>query len=421
MSAKLILYFTAGEHALYSWSRGALVLEATFPGDDASLGEFRAKLGNRKGALVHVLADVAGEDFHEDQIPYLRGGDRATVIQRRLAQRYRDTRLAAALSLGNIAGERRAERLLLASFTNTQQFAGWLDVLAEAGTRLSGVYSVPLLAPAIAARLGVRAGRALVVTVNSAGLRQCYVEDGRLRFARLERIADVTPSALPEFVRAETLRLVQYLGTQKALPREGPPMQVLLVVPGAQRAAFESAFVSDARLAFHTIALEEAAKKCGIKQLPADARGEYLSLHLALKRPPAEQFARTEDRRSFVLWRLQRAIVAVGAAGFAACALFAAVKWIDIIGLRGDAAEQQRQGQTASQQHQRITASFPVTQTTPDNLKATVIEFTRIASQSASPEPAGKIPADGDRFAAMAHEPARRQRRARRRQARRGR
>ena len=50
-------------------------------------------------------------------------------------------------------------RLLLASFTNTQQLAPWLDALEEAGTRLSGVYSVPLLAPALAAKLGVRGAR----------------------------------------------------------------------------------------------------------------------------------------------------------------------------------------------------------------------------------------------------------------------
>ena len=49
--------------------------------------------------------------------------------------------------------QRRNEKLLLTSFTNTQQFAPWLDALEEAGARLAGVYSVPLLAPALAARL----------------------------------------------------------------------------------------------------------------------------------------------------------------------------------------------------------------------------------------------------------------------------
>ena len=388
MSAKLVLYFTAAEHVLYRWAGGALKLESTFGADAEGLQAFRAHLQGRQGALVYVLADLAGEDFHEDQIPYLRGNDRQAVVQRRLAQRYRDTRLAATLSLGYTSGERRTERLLLASFTNTEQFTPWIDALVASGTRLSGVYSVPLLAPALAARLGARSGRTFIVTANSTGLRQCFVDDGRLRFARLERTTDVAPEALAAFVRGETLRLVQYLSTLRALPREGPPIQVLVVAPAAQRAALEQVLVSDARLTFQTIVLEEAARKVGIKRLAAGAAGEQLFLHLAVGNPPKEQFARQEDRRSFFLWRLQRAIVIAGAAGFAACALYAGAQWIDLLGIKDQISIQRREEQDATQQYERITASFPVTQTSTDNLKATVVEFTRIAAQSASPEPA---------------------------------
>lgn len=388
MSAKLVLYVTASGHALYHWSAGALEPEARFTPDEAGVAEFRTRMAGRKGALVHVLADLAGEDFHEDQIPYLRGSDRQTVVDRRLAQRYRDTRLAAAISLGYASGERRSERMLLASFTDTQQFTPWLDVIAQSGARLAGVYSVPLLAPALAARLGVRGGSVFIVTANSTGLRQCFIEDGRLRFARLERIAEVTPQALAAFVRAETLRLAQYLTTLRALPREGPPVQVLVIAPAAQRAVFEQTLVSDERLAFLTVTMEEAARKAGIKHLRADAAGEQLFLHLAVRRPPKDQFARVEDRRSYALWRLQRALVLAGAAAFAGCLVYAGAQWIGLLGVNNQTEVQQREALAARQQYERITASFPVTQTTTDNLKATVVEFTKVAAQSASPEPA---------------------------------
>ena len=388
MSAKLILYFSATEHTLYRFASGALEVEATFGANADGLLAFRARLEGRKGALVYVVADLAGEDFHEDQIPYLRGSDRQAVVQRRLAQRYRDTRLAAAVSLGFIAGERRTERLLLASFTNTEQFTAWIDAIVASGARLAGVYSVPLLAPVFAARLGVGSGRSLVVTLNSAGLRQCYVEDGRLRFARLERITELAPDAQAAFVSAETLRLVQYLSTLRAIPRDGPPIQVLVIAPAALRAALEQVLVSDARLTFRTIVVEEAAGKVGIKRPAAGLPGERLFLQLAVKHPPKDQFARVEDRRSFVLWQLQRAVMATGAAGFAICMLVALVQWFYLFGVKQQVSTEQRAAREATEQYQRITASFPVTQTTTDNLKATVVEFTKIATQSASPEPA---------------------------------
>jgi hypothetical protein len=388
MSTKLVLYFTANGHSLYASSGGGLALEGSFSPDDQGLEDFRARLRGLKGALVYVLADLAGEDFQEDQIPYLRGADRQAIIQRRLAQRYRDTRLAAALPLGYLAGERRNERLLLASFTNTQQFTPWLDAIAETGARLSGVYSVPLLAPALAVRLGVRSGRTFVVTAGATGLRQSFVEDGRLRFARLERTTEMAPEALAAFVRAETLRLVQYLSTLRALPRDGPPIQALVVAPAGQRAVFEQVLVSDTRLSFLTVDLAEAVRKAGIKRPSGGAGSEQLYLHLAVKQAPKDQFARGEDRRAFFLWRLQRGIAAAGLAGFAACVLFAGWQLLDLLSLRDQVAQQQRDAASATQQYERITASFPVTQTTTDNLKATVVEFTRIATHSASPEPA---------------------------------
>src|SRR5690242_4435359 len=188
MAVRHILYFTAEEHLLFRAERQGLELVAKFSSDEPGLAAFREHLRTAGGALFAIVADLAGEDFHEEQVPYVRGADRAALVSRRLAQRYRDTRLAAALSLGTVAAaERRNERVLLASFTNTQLLAPWLDALQEAGTRLAGVYSAPLIAPALATALGARQERLLIVSVNRAGLRQCYLERGRLRFARLER------------------------------------------------------------------------------------------------------------------------------------------------------------------------------------------------------------------------------------------
>jgi hypothetical protein len=383
---KRLVYFTADDHCVYTWTAGKLELEAKFPGDELGVTSFREYLSGHRGGLFYALADLAGEDFHEEQIPYLRGGDRELVVQRRLAQRYRDTRLATALSLGHVRGERRNERLLLTSFTNTQRLTPWLDALTESEAKLAGMFSVPLLAPALAARLGARGGRCFVVTANTTGLRQCYVEDGKLRFARLERTVDMVPEALASFVRSETGRLAQYLSTLRVLPREGPPVQVLVVAPHGQRAAFERTLVSDGRLSFLTIDQAEAERQAGVKSAPPGTGAERLYLHLAVRRPPREQFARREDRRSYYLWQLKRGLVAAGALGLAACAVYAGAGWIEILGQRAEAEQLRAETRSTQQQYERITSTFPVTQTTTDNLRATVVEFTNIANRSTPPE-----------------------------------
>jgi hypothetical protein len=389
MAERRILYFTGDDHALYRASGGALELEEKFAADEAGVAAFRERLRRHRGALFSVVADLAGEDFHEEQIPYVRGSDREALVQRRLAQRYRDTRLAAALSLGQVTTpERRNERLLLASFTNTQQLAPWLDALEEAGTRLSGVYSVPLLAPALAAALRARDGRVLLVTPNRAGLRQCYIDNGRLRFARLERTVEMAPQALALFVRSETQRLAQYLGSLRALPREGAALQVLVVAPPGQKAVFEQALVSDTRLLFRTLDQAEAEHAIKLKKPAPGMQAESLFLHLAARKPPAEQFASREDRRRYTVWQVQRAVVAAGVTAFAVCGLVAGSRWLEAMQVRQDVATQRNEARSAAQQYERITATFPVTQTTTDNMKATVLEFRRIAERSASPDQA---------------------------------
>ena len=389
MTATRLLYFTADDHYLYRRAGRVLELEARFSGDETGLAAFREYLGGKNGGPFAVVADLAGEDFHEEQIPYVRGGDRDAVVARRLAQRYRDTRLATSLSLGLVAsGERRNERLLLASFTNTLQLAPWLDAFEEAHVRLSGVYSVPLLAPALAAAVGARDGRQLLVTANRAGLRQCYIDQGKLRFARLERTVEMAPEALAAFVRSETQRLAQYLGTLRALPRDGAPVQVLVIAPAGQRAAFEQTLVSDTRLVFRTLDYADALRAVKLRQAPEGTAAEGLYLHLAARKPPREQFASREDRRRYTIWQLQRGIVGAGALAFAACAFLGGARWIDSMRMRDQADAQRVQATNAANRYRSITATFPVTETTTDNLKATVVEFRHIAERSADPEQA---------------------------------
>jgi hypothetical protein len=61
-----LLYFTAEDHYLYGSSGGKLELEARFSGDDLGVTAFRDFLRGRRGALFALLADLAGEDFHEE-------------------------------------------------------------------------------------------------------------------------------------------------------------------------------------------------------------------------------------------------------------------------------------------------------------------------------------------------------------------
>ena len=385
--ARLLLYVSASASMLYRRERSGLRLLAQVSCDGTRTPAVGDVLKGHAGSLVQVIADLEGEDFHEDQVPCLRGAERRAVIERRLSQRYPDTRLGAALSLGYAADERRSERLLLASFNDAQPLVAWLGALEKAGVRVASVHSTALIAPALGARLGASGERVLLVTANHAGLRQSFIEGGRLRFSRLAPIRD-RESLTAMRVRTETERMLKYLGTLRTLPKNGAAARVLVVAPDAERAQLARTLGSGAGLAYATVGLAEAAGRVGLRRLPQGAGGEVLYLELAARRPAQEQFLRGEQRRPFVLWRLQRSLVGAGVAGFVSCGAYAATLWIEQWMMRERIEGVQRDTAMAGDQLARARARLPASPAPIETLKASALEFRRLAARSASPEAA---------------------------------
>jgi len=378
--ARLLMYVSASGCSLYrsQWN-GLQLLRQFAPKEPAALREC---LDDRGGAIVQVVADLAGEDFHEDQIPFLRGAERRAVIERRLAQRYPGTPFAAALSLGQAGDERRSERLLLTSFNDSQPLLACLAEVERAGARVVSVHSTALLVPQLAARLGMAGEPFFLMSTNQAGLRQSYIESGRLR---LSRLASTNEGVTASLVRTETERMLKYLGTLRAQPKSAAT-RVLVLVPQAERAHLSRTLAAGAGLTFTTLGLAEAARRIGLRHLPEAAGGEVLYLHLATRRAPKEQFLRGQNRRGYLVWRLQRSMVGAGLAGLAGCGAYTATAWLEQSMMRERIEGAQRDVAAMRDQLARVNARFPATQVSIEALKGSVLEFRRIAARNASPE-----------------------------------
>src|SRR3989304_6080385 len=227
MADKRLLYITAQRLQAYNWKAGNLPAHGSFEAGEQGVTEVAHYVGTSPKSLYYMVADVSEEDFFQENIPYVRGKDRRTLLGRKIAQRYRDTSLALALSLGTQKGTRREERILFSSFTNTQQFQPWLVVLRTNEGRLVGVYSLALIAPLVAKHLKLTATRYILESLQHGGMRQSYVEDGQIRFSRLGRADPADPRAAPEAGGAESNRILQYLINLRILPRETAPLDVV--------------------------------------------------------------------------------------------------------------------------------------------------------------------------------------------------
>ncbi len=291
MARKRLLYFAAARVFLYRWAHGKLAVESSFANNEEGAHAFAAHLREVSSSLFYLLVDIVEEDFHQENVPFVRGSDRSTLLGRKLAQRYRDTSLSLAVSLGYEKTQRRDERILFSSFTNNAPFQPWLAALRDQEVAIAGVYSMALLAPQLATKLGAKSASLLLVTLQPAGLRQTYLENGKIRFSRLGPIeaADASdPNRLADAYDRETTRVYQYLTATRILAREGAAVDAVLVAPTGERHRVQAAGPNLPQIHAVVIELHEAARAIGLHAYPEGAGAEVLFLHLLAKRPPRD-------------------------------------------------------------------------------------------------------------------------------------
>ena len=380
---KRLLYLTSHELVAYLWKRGELVEEATFKPGDEGAAAFSEYVSRASDSLFHIVADLVEEDFFQENIPYLRGGDRRALLVRKLAQRYRDTSLAMALSLGTEMTGRREERILYASFSNTQQFQPWLGSLRAIQARIAGVYSIAMLAPLLCRGLGVKSRQYMIVSLQEAGLRQTYVDNGKARFSRLSKVDRDDPNALADACAAESARFHQYLLNSRILSRDSTTLDVVVLVPGESRTLYEGACVSNAQLRYRLVDLNFARRSVGLKSAPSRALAEGLYLHVAARARFLAQFADDALRRFYDLWRTQVALVLSGAAVFALCLMVSGTKVIQADYVDRAVQSERIAESTASEQYARMQANFPKTPVPAEVLKLTVRNFQTLMRQDA--------------------------------------
>ena len=386
MADKRLLYFTAQNVTAYRWKGGDLAPDQVFALSDEGVTAFGTYVSESPRALYYMLVDLVEEDFSQENIPAVRGKDRRSLIERKIAQRYRDTTLAMALSLGtSLVGGRREEKVLFASFTNTQPFQPWLSVLRSREARLVGVYSVPLVTPLAAKRIGFKNPSFLMVSISQAGLRQSYVENGQIRFSRLGRADQSDPRALAEHCAQESSRIQQYLANLRIISRDAGPLDVVMLAPPQSKAIYEAVCRPTANLQFHVFDQDQATKAAGLKAGPVQAGAEALFLHVLATVQPADQFSGDDLRRFYHLWRARVALLVVGAAACAFCLMLSALKLADVYSVNQSAEIDRLQEAAAAEQYARIQVTFPKTPTASDKLGLIVKNYQSLLSQASSP------------------------------------
>ena len=396
--AKRVLAISNAGCDCYLFAGPRLVLEASFLPDQQA--DFTAFVASRRRSVFVALADQIEEDFRQDTIPHLRGPARAQLLTRKSSQTYRDTPFHTSVSLGRESEGRRDERVLLMALTNAQVLNLWLTPLSTAGIRLAGLYSPPVAASvlldSIAARTGAAPARLLLVSINRAGLRQTLIDRKVARFSRLAAVAGDETIDTPVFAAnciTEINKTQQYLVGLRLLQRDFR-LPTLVLVPPGQVAAWERSGLFSESIEPVLIDLDEAREAAGLKTVattPASstkpAYADALWIHALARRQPRLDFAPGWLREAYRMWQVRNAIWAGGAAILLAGCALGAERWFEAGNLRREADLLASQTRLDQLNYERIKRSFPPLPATPDQLKASVTAFEKMAARTVSPTP----------------------------------
>ena len=370
MAAKRILLLDGRLLTAHYWSSGRIKFEDEFSREPAGLEALAAYLTKHRSSLFFVLADIAEEGFQLEDLPYVQGGDRVALLQRRLGQYYYNTPLSAAISLGRAKDGRRDEKLLFAALTRIETFTPWLDTLREAEAILAGVYSVPLvLAGGCHPRELGDNGPVLLVSLTRGGVRQTFFDQGKLRFSRLSQLATHSIDEVGRACAADSAKIFQYLVAQRQIPRGIALRTAVLAHPG-QISALQELCRNTNELNFEFIDLAATARQLGLKDTPVDSNADNLLMHCLATNTPAQQFAPATERRFYQLWQIRFALTSAAWIVLSACLLFAGKTALNLYELRDTIESTKALAAADNQRYRNLLADLPKINITPDNLRA---------------------------------------------------
>ncbi len=324
MPGRRLLLLDATGLSVYRWQVAGPEFRQRYTADDEGFASFREELRRHSRDLYYLLADVAEEGFQVEDIPHVQGSDRQELIKRKLTQFFYGSPLSLAISRGRLKEGRRDERLLCMGFTGPKLFEPWLHALQDCESRLVGLYSVPQVIAALMSKMGQQ-GNFLVMSLSQAGVRQTFFEQGQLRFSRLTATHTDSHADPVATSAAEMRKTLQYLVTQRLVPRDQALRTLIFTVPG-QFDAFRAACPDTAEQTIELIDWTGLAQGLGLAVTPpggmanaqqhgrighdgpVDARIDELLLHLLVQLKPRVQFAPAANRHFFFIWLLQSAL-----------------------------------------------------------------------------------------------------------------
>ncbi len=349
MATKRAFYIVQGGLHVCELSGGEFTESRVFTDNDEGLREFDRYLDTTRMCQSVIVVDVIEEMFATDTIPKLGLRDQKALLERRTRRKYPRTPYRLPILVRGRRGDER--EVVLSAISNHELLDPWVNVMLKHQTPLTGIYSVPLMAPAVLSAFYKSTDTVLFVTQHQGTrLRQVFVRNGVVQSARLSQAPHLDDPDYATAVLNEIQRSRRYLERTRLLS----PMEQLDVCMIADRRLSQSIVASaesDSPMQLHFVEPEKAGKKLYAAHNIEPDRLEGLYICRALRQRPRHSYAHSGESRYFHMSRLRRGIIAASAAAAAYLSVIAG-SWL------GDALQLHRESTYIDAQVSQLSETY---------------------------------------------------------------
>ncbi len=367
-----VLLLTADRATLYLARGGRIADALQFPAGDEGLASFARYLAAAPFAPMTLLVDVVEEEYRQDTIPHVFGGDRRAVLGRKFARLFRGTPYWLALSQGREKDGRRDDRVLLAALTRPEVVTPWVAELLAHRVPIAGIHSLPVLSGELLKQLGAKGQNVLLISVQQAsGLRQTFFRDGHLKISRLAAMP--RPGTVPyaSYVTSELDKLRRYLNSLALSSREGP-LEVYLLSHGDMLAELEQECRDTDTEHYRLVDIAQLAKKLKIGVDASTPYSDMLFAQLLLDAPPREHYAQASETRYYKLHQTRLALLVASVLALLGGTAYSTLEFVEALNLKQQALDAAQKANFYQERFELARRGLPPTPVEPVDIKQAV-------------------------------------------------
>ncbi len=371
MLFKIVLFVTSHKATVGRWRMGKLVSCEDFANDEAGHDGFRRYLRQHTNIPIQLIVDAVEEDFRLESMPHASGRARAEMVERKLNQLYRNTTYRTAQFVGRETDKRRDDRFLLMALTNPDLLAPWMTAMADLQAPLAGIYLRPSVSQLLLKTLKLKDDDLLLMTRQTAGLRQTYFSGRHLRVSRLTPLSGMDARQIEKLYITETEKTRLYLISLRMMTRE-TKLHVAFLTTEQVNKDVATQLEATQSVSCNIIDPADLARAIGLNLEWLKRYPDLLHMQALAKSSCPGNLASQQQTKHYHVHNLRLGINLASATAIAGAAAIATVNLVNAADLQRQQQDTTAQIQQQERMYEEVARNFPKTPLPGSDLKVAV-------------------------------------------------